>query len=63
MVIFCSYYRAGVQAGDVIIQINGKDVKSSGDVYDAVGKGEELTLTVKRHKQTFKLHVTPLEVN
>lgn len=45
------------------MEINGQDVKSASDVYGAVNKGEELTLTVKRHTQTLKLRVTPLEVH
>ena len=57
------YFRAGLQAGDVILEINGKDVQAAGNIYEAVSTGEEMLLTVKRHRQTLKLRVTPLQVN
>ena len=47
----------------MILEINGKDVQAAGNVYEAVSTGEEMLLTVKRHRQTLKLRVTPLQVN
>ncbi len=48
----------GLQAGDVILQFNGKDVEMSSDLPHAVGRvrpGQQATLTVMRDKKRMNL--------
>ncbi len=53
---------AGVQAGDIIIEIDGKDVQ---DIYDymhrleELKKGQEVAVIVKRGEDVLKLIVSP----
>ncbi len=53
--------RAGLQTGDRIIAIDGKDVRHYQDIQEQVAKspGEELTMTVRRNEQTIMLRITP----
>ena len=60
--MFSPNFRGGLRAGDIVTDINGQTVTSSTDIYKSVDKGEPMTLTVKRHTQTLKLQVTPVEV-
>ena len=45
------------------MDINGERVTASSDIYKSIDKGASMTLTVKRHTQTLKLQVTPVEVS
>jgi HtrA serine peptidase 2 len=50
----------GLQAGDVILSINGRDVGASSDIYEILAKGHDmLVMHVWRGKQKIKLAVTP----
>ena len=53
--------RAGIQAGDVIISVDGEKVDGSGDVSRAINKKKEgdVTLTVVRDKNQRTFTVTP----
>ncbi len=53
--------RAGLQAGDVVGMINGKEVVRWGDLYQTIvsGKGEPLLLQVKRGGKNLVFSVTP----
>ena len=51
--------RAGLEPADVIIKINGVDVKSSEDVYKLVESSDTLTVEIARHNQRHKFTVTP----
>ena len=53
---------AGVQAGDIIIEIDGKDIQDIYDYMHRLGelkKGQEVAVMVKRGKDTLKLIVSP----
>lgn len=52
---------AGIQVGDRISRINGQDISTRAEVFDAVAKsnGQPLTLEIKRGEQVKTLTVTP----
>ncbi len=52
---------AGVQVGDRISRINGQDISTRAELFDAVAKskGQPLTLEIKRGEQIKTLTVTP----
>ncbi len=54
--------KAGLQRGDVIIRINGKDIQSSNQVYELVQSGKALTMEIVRggHWKTVTVHPAPL---
>lgn len=58
--------KAGIKAGDFIINIAGKDVKNM-DTYmaamSAAKAGVEMEITVKRKMETIKLKITPMGSN
>lgn len=53
--------KAGLRAGDVILEIDGKSVDSSNDLVRAVNSKKEgdIVLTVVRDRQTMTINVTP----
>ena len=54
--------KAGLKAGDVIVQMNDKTVKESGDIHEALAdlkKGDSITVTVVRHGQRQAIKVEP----
>jgi serine protease Do len=56
--------RGGVQIGDVILAINGKEIKRFSDLMDIVGKipiGKTVKIEVWRNKQSIALFVTIAE--
>lgn len=55
------FSRAGMQDKDVIIAINGKQVESTQDVFDALDK-TEVEFTVRRGNSVIKIRVVPEEV-
>ena len=67
MVSFIMYVwfdgRGGLRAGDIIVEINGKPIQSSSDVYSHVESTETLTVVAYRgpRKETFT--ITSEEVN
>jgi serine protease Do len=56
--------KAGLKAGDIIVQADGKDVKNEGDVLRAIAEKKEgsisITVVRDRNRQTFS--VTPEEI-
>lgn len=55
---------AGIKAGDVIIELEGSEIESTKDLYDAVGKideGEKFEVTVVRKKKKVELEATMKE--
>ncbi|KAG5671398.1 hypothetical protein PVAND_001596 [Polypedilum vanderplanki] len=55
---------AGLQAGDIILSINGRDVRQSGDIYEILTDskdmfGNVLIMHVWRGRQKIKVAVTP----
>ena len=55
--------KAGIKAGDVIINVDGEKVDSAGDLSRAINKKKEgdVTLTVVRDKSQRSIRVTPKE--
>ncbi|CAD5115705.1 unnamed protein product [Dimorphilus gyrociliatus] len=53
-------WKAGLRAGDVITNVNDKDIQSAKDVYSAVEESTKLKVTAKRPRgETVILNVTP----
>jgi serine protease Do len=53
--------KAGVKAGDVIVKVDGKDVRDSGDLREAVASldpGQEATLTLSRDGRPLDVKLT-----
>ncbi|MDZ4732582.1 MAG: RIP metalloprotease RseP [Nitrospirota bacterium] len=52
---------AGIQIGDRVSRVNGQDISTRTELFDAVAKskGQALTLEIKRGEQTKTLTVTP----
>ncbi|KAG8013363.1 Serine protease HTRA2 [Nibea albiflora] len=51
--------RAGMQAGDIVLEINGVKVKTSEEVYQAVHGSDKLTMVVQRGEELFRLQMIP----
>merc|ERR1719450_1541397 len=52
-------HRAGLAVGDVIISVNGKQAKSTADVFEEIKKGESIEVIVQRGSNTIIFHVKP----
>lgn len=53
-------HNSGLMAGDIIVNINQKDVKQSADIYDVLAtKTKTLGMIVLRNGQFIKISVTP----
>ena len=50
---------AGLQANDIIVKINGKQITSSNEVDDMVQKGTPFTVEVVRGRKKLKIVITP----
>jgi len=55
---------AGIQIGDRVSRVNGRDISTRSELFDAVAKsnGQALTLEIKRGEQVKTLTVTPTTV-
>jgi len=55
---------AGLQIGDRVSRVNGRDISTRTELFDAVAKsnGQALTLEIKRGEQVKTLTVTPTTV-
>ncbi|XP_012719972.2 serine protease HTRA2, mitochondrial [Fundulus heteroclitus] len=51
--------RAGMQPGDVVLEINGVKVNTSEEIYQAVRSSQSISLVVQRGSKLFHLQVTP----
>ena len=56
--------KAGLRAGDIIVEVDGKEVKSDGDLIRAINekKDGDVTLTIVRDRNRQTVRVTPEEV-
>lgn len=59
MLVLLISCRAGLQSGDIIIKMNGKNIVSNKEVYQHVHKGETLAVEVKRGEQYLKFNIQP----
>lgn len=55
----CCPLRAGLKAGDVVLEINGTVSRRAEDVYEAVRTQQSLALLVRRGYDTLLLSVVP----
>ncbi|XP_004082325.2 serine protease HTRA2, mitochondrial-like [Oryzias latipes] len=51
--------RAGMLAGDIVVEINGVKVNTSEEIYKAVRSSDRITMLVQRGKELLRLQVTP----
>lgn len=58
---FCHHspHRAGLKAGDVVLEINGQASRRAEDVYEAVRTQQSLALLVRRGYDTLLVSVVP----
>lgn len=56
---FLHPHRDGLQIGDVIKVINGKEVYNVDDVYKAVETSDELNMIIRRRKEDVVVRVRP----
>ena len=54
-------YLAGLKRGDVVVCINGKQIKTSNDMYKMVSSGEKLTIEYYRKNKHMTCTVVPAE--
>lgn len=52
-------HRAGLKAGDVVLEINGQPSRRAEDVYEAVRTQQSLALLVRRGYDTLLVSVVP----
>ncbi|XP_070836046.1 serine protease HTRA2, mitochondrial-like [Chaetodon trifascialis] len=51
--------RAGMLPGDVVVEINGVEVNTSEEIYQAVRSSEQITMVVQRGRELLHLRMTP----
>lgn len=56
-------HQSGLQPNDVIVKVNGKDVANPNIILEAIQKGQELVLDIKRGSKDLKLTILPQEHN
>jgi serine protease Do len=56
--------KAGLKAGDIVVEVDGKEVKTDGDIIRAIAEKKEgdVTLTIVRDRNRQTIRVTPEEV-
>lgn len=52
-----------MQAGDIVLEINGAKVNTSEEIYQAVHNSDKITMQVQRGQETLRLHITPEYIN
>ena len=52
-----AYYEEGVREGDLIVELNGREVRTSEDLAKAVGSDESVVLMIEREGSTYFLQV------
>ena len=58
--ILPKFLSGGLIPGDIITHINGKEVKQSADLYDALSeKGKSLSMTIHRGAQQLRVIINP----
>uniref|UniRef100_A0A3B4B109 PDZ domain-containing protein n=1 Tax=Periophthalmus magnuspinnatus TaxID=409849 RepID=A0A3B4B109_9GOBI len=51
--------RAGMLPGDIVLEINGTEVKTSEEIYTAVHSSDRITMLVQRGHKLIQLQMTP----
>ncbi|KAL2098773.1 hypothetical protein ACEWY4_005253 [Coilia grayii] len=52
-------HRAGMKAGDVVVEINGSKVNTSEEIYNAVRNHDSINMVVRRGEDLLMLNMTP----
>ena len=52
-----AYYDEGVREGDLIVELNGQEVRNTGDIAKAVGNDDSVVLMIEREGSTYFLQV------
>ena len=55
-------FSGGIRPGDVVTQINGKNITNANDVYKIIDESSEMRVVVRRKNDTIHLTVIPEEV-
>ncbi|TKS86592.1 Serine protease HTRA2, mitochondrial [Collichthys lucidus] len=51
--------RAGMQPGDIVLEINGVKVNTAEEIYHAVHSSDKITMVVQRGEELFRLQMIP----
>lgn len=61
---FSFYRRGGLNPGDIVTKINGKEVHTTADIYSFLSeKGKALNMTVYRGTQKLEIVIVPEEMD
>ena len=52
-----AYYEEGVREGDLIVELNGQEVRTAADLTKAVGNDDSIVLMIEREGSTYFLQV------
>ena len=56
-----AYYEEGVREGDLIVELNGKEVKNADDLVKAAGNDDSIVLMIEREGSTYFLQIEKKE--
>lgn len=56
--VWCCF-RAGMQPGDIVLEINGVKVNTSEEIYQAVRSSDVISMVVQRENKLVRLQMTP----
>ncbi|KAK3554415.1 hypothetical protein QTP70_023051 [Hemibagrus guttatus] len=51
--------RAGMKPGDIVVEVNGKKVNTSEEIYNAVRTSDSINMVVRRGQDLLMLHISP----
>ena len=57
MIVFS--LRAGMQPGDVVVEIDGTKVNTSEEIYQAVRSSKTISMLVQRGQELLSMQITP----
>lgn len=56
----CFFFRGGLHPGDIVVQINGKAIHNTSEIYSFLSdKAKTLKMTIYRGTRKLELNVTP----
>lgn len=53
------FVRAGMKPGDIVVEVNGKKVNTSEEIYNAVRTSDSINMVVRRGQDLLMLHISP----
>ncbi|TSW48771.1 Serine protease HTRA2, mitochondrial [Bagarius yarrelli] len=51
--------RAGMKAGDIVVEVNGNKVNTSEEIYNAVRTSDSINMVLRRGQDLLMLHISP----